>query len=138
VSFALGLQAEVVVLPRGVYLTAPPNGSSFVVPTNLVLRANASAGGALNITSVEFFANGSGVQIDTIAPYSVSLTETSPGTRQIFAVATDSVGGTITSAPVNITLSAPAIGTALISFGNVWKYLDDGRNRDRIDRAHLR
>jgi hypothetical protein len=126
VSFALGVEAELIMLPRGVYLTTPGNAALFVVPTNITVQAQAVAGGAPGITSVEFFEDGHSIGTDLAAPYAVSLSEILPGSQQIFAVATDSSGGMVTSAPVNITLSAPAIGTALVSRGSVWNYQDNG------------
>jgi hypothetical protein len=80
----------------------------------------------VTINRVEFFADGVSIGTDASAPYSAVLDGTSAGTRQLLAVATDSLGVTLTSAPVAITLTAPAAGTALVSFGDIWNYLDDG------------
>jgi hypothetical protein len=43
------------------------------------------------------------------------------------AVAIDTTGASVTSAPVSITLRTPSPETALVSFGSVWRYLDNGQ-----------
>jgi len=126
VSFALGLDAEEIAPLPGVYLTAPVPGAGFIVPTNVAVRATAVAGTGLSIASVQFFEDGNPVGLDLIVPYAASLPAVTPGARQITAIATDSAGNSFTSAPVSITLAAPPTGAALVSFGDVWKYLDDG------------
>lgn len=99
------------------------------MPGNVNLAADAAAGGALAVTNVAFYADGSFLGRDTNAPYAFTWTGPSVGAHSLSSVATDTVGASFTSAPVNITVSAPPLGTALISFGDVWKYLDDGSDQ---------
>jgi hypothetical protein len=111
-----------------VEISAPSSGSNFTVPTSVSLGATAVAGPAA-LSNVRFYANATLVGEDTSPPYSATLVETSPGTQEIIAVATDALGNAVTSAPVNIAFVQPATGMQLISFGDEWKYLDDGSNQ---------
>jgi hypothetical protein len=117
-----------------VTLTSPAVDQSANLPAGLSLAASAIAGPA-PVSSVQFLANGSLVGEDNIAPYTASLAETSPGTKQIIAIATDTLGNTATSAPVTVTFTQPAAGDQLVSFGDTWKYLDDGSNLGTAWRA---
>ena len=110
-----------------VSLTAPADGTNVPLPASLPLAATALAGPSA-ISSVQFFANGVFISQDNTAPYTATLNETQPGAQTLTAVATDLGGNTATSVPVAVTFSQPALGTALVSFGDVWKYLDDGSN----------
>ncbi len=130
VSFDLTLDATVITnRPRGIELTAPLAGAAVLLPGNVNLAADAAAGGALAVTNVAFYADGSFLGRDTNAPYTFIWSGPSIGAHSLLAVASDSAGVSFTSAPVNITVSAPPLGTALISFGDVWKYLDDGSDQ---------
>lgn len=111
-----------------VTLTSPAEDQTVSLPASLTLAASAVSGPA-PVASVQFLANGSSMGIDNSAPFTATLTESSAGTKQIIAVATDTLGNTATSAPVTLTFSQPAAGDQLVSFGDVWKYLDDGSNQ---------
>lgn len=114
---------------RGVYLTAPTEGTVVPMPGSVGLAAQVVAGGTLGVTHVEFFANGTKVGEDTAAPFAISWTPVAAGPHAITAVATDTEGNAITGAAVNVTVLPPPFGNALISFGDVWKYQDDGSNQ---------
>ncbi|HWN95324.1 MAG TPA: Ig-like domain-containing protein, partial [Methylomirabilota bacterium] len=114
--------------PRNCIVTSPANGSSFSLPVNVALTAEASAGGALTVTNVQFYSNGLLIGQDATSPFSLVWSNPPTGAHLLVAVAHDSTGASITSAPVNITVSATPAGDALISFGDVWKYSDDGAN----------
>jgi hypothetical protein len=111
-----------------VQLTSPGDGSAFTVPANVNLAASVVAGAA-PVTSVQFFANGELVSEDTSAPYSATLARSFFDSQQLIAVATDAAGNSATSAPVNILFTQPAAGTQLVSFGEAWKYLDNGTDQ---------
>lgn len=111
--------------PRGVYLTSPRDGS-IVPPGLIVITAQVVAGGTLGVTNVEFFGDGLKVGEDASAPFSVVWPDSPSGAHQIYAVATDSAGGSITSSPVSIVLAAERPATDLVSWGEIWKFLDDG------------
>jgi hypothetical protein len=81
------------------------------------------------MSNVEFYANGTKIGQDTLFPYSMVWSNPAAGANQIVAVGTDTAGLSMTSAPITINVSAPALPSQLISFGDVWKYLDDGSNQ---------
>lgn len=130
ISFDLALDANIITnLPRGITLTAPVAGAVVVLPDSVSLAADAAAGSTLGVTRVDFYADGVFLGRDSNAPYAFTWTGPSVGAHSLSAVATDTAGASFTSAPVSITVSAPPLGTALISFGDVWKYLDNGSNQ---------
>lgn len=112
----------------GVVMASPSVDSTFDLPASVNLAASASAGPA-PVSQVRFYANGVLFGQDNSAPYTATLTESSTSSKQITAVATDTLGNTATSAPVTLTFTQPAAGDQLVSFGDVWKYLDDGSNQ---------
>ncbi len=114
-----------------VQLASPSPGSVFAVPANVTVRAVVAAGSAA-LNRVEFYADGSLVGADASPPFQAALVETIPGSRQLWAVAVDLSGNSVTSAPVNVTFGPPAVGTQFISFGEAWKYLDDGSNQGSL------
>jgi hypothetical protein len=126
-SFQLSLAATLHTnRTRGCWLTAPGDGESIELPGSLMLTAEVVAGGGLGVARVEFFADGNKLGEDTTAPFHYTWLNPSSGPHVLTAVATDRAGQTIPSAGVNVTVGAPPIGTALISFGDVWKYRDSG------------
>lgn len=117
-----------------VTLNAPLDGTNVFLPAGLPLAASAVAGPSA-ISSVEFYADGELIGSDNTAPYTATWDETQAGVRQLIAVAADAGGNFATSAPVSVTFSQPPVGDQLISFGDVWKYLDDGSNLGTAWRA---
>jgi hypothetical protein len=111
---------------RGCWVTSPAEGASFGLPGSITLDAEVVAGNGLGVARVEFFANGQKLGEDTSAPFSLTWTSPLPGAQAITAVATDSAGQPIASAPVNVTVRPPATGLALVSFGDSWRYHDEG------------
>ena len=85
-----------------VQLTAPDAGP-FMVPTDLIISANAFDSDG-EITSVEFFANGSSVGIATAPPFSVPWSNAPAGTYLLNARATDDLGAKTTSLPLTVSL----------------------------------
>jgi hypothetical protein len=92
------------------------------------LKAEGVVNGVLNLVRMDFYVDGVRVGQDLTPPYSVPWVPT-PGPHQLFAVALDSTRTSMTSAPVNVVLIGPPLGETLVSFGDVWKYLDDGSNQ---------
>ncbi len=128
-SFELGLSAVLRTnRTRGCWVAAPLAGSTIDLPGALNLTAEVVAGNGLRVTRVEFFVDGAKVGEDTTAPFAFSWSNPSSGAHVLTAVATDGAGQVIASEPVAITVNAPPLGTALISFGEAWKYRDDGAN----------
>jgi len=114
---------------RGIWLVAPTNGTALELPGNMDLAAQVVAGGTLGVSLVEFYADGVKIAERSAAPYRITWTNPPAGTHSLTAVATDSDGATINSSPVQVAVTAPRPGRALISFGDVWKYLDDGSDQ---------
>lgn len=91
--------------PPSVSITAPANGATL---SGLVtVSADASENGG-QITQVQFQLDGNALAAPlTQSPYQISwdTTTASNGTHTLTAIATDSAGNTVTSAPVTITVS---------------------------------
>lgn len=98
-------------LPPTVQLSAPADNSSGSVGTPITLSATADDSDG-NVAGVEFFENG--VKIggtDTSAPYGVTWTPSTAGTRNLSARATDDRGAMTTSAIVHVTIAVPTSDT---------------------------
>jgi hypothetical protein len=106
----------------------PTNGYTAPVPAALTLQAKTVAAG-VTVSSVQYYVDGVLVGAGTAAPYSVSWVGTGAGDHNLVAVMRAGGGASYTSAPVALTLTQPDTGQALISFGEVWKYLDDGSDQ---------
>jgi len=114
---------------RGLWLVSPTNGQIVSLPGVLVCRAEPVMGAGRSMSRLQYMANGAPVGEATAPPYIFVWSNPPAGNLQIVAVATDSVGEVVGSAPVNITVLAPPPGEQLISFGDVWQYLDDGSDQ---------
>ncbi len=84
--------------PITVNLTAPTNGQSGIAGQAMALAATATISPPLTITSVQFFYNDTSAGVDTNAPYTGLAASPSGGLGTFYAVATDSLGRTATSA----------------------------------------
>jgi hypothetical protein len=106
--------------PPAVSITAPAADASFVSPVSIVVDANATDSDG-SVASVQFFANGSSIGIDTTAPYSVIWASVPAGSYTLTAVATDNIGAVTTSASVSIVVAPMAgrLNVALASNGGV-------------------
>jgi RHS repeat-associated protein len=96
------------ITPPTVSLTSPVAGSSYLVPANIQVSADASTT-AGTITKVDFAATRSGATpvtaTVTTPPYTATLPITVGGTYTITATATGSNGGTATSSPLTVSVS---------------------------------
>jgi hypothetical protein len=89
--------------PPSVGITSPVEGASFASPAEVTIEANAAdSDGA--VMKVEFIADGVSLGVDTVAPYGVTW-KPAAGPHVLKAIVTDNVGGTTTSAPVNIVVT---------------------------------
>jgi len=123
-SFALTLEARTSApRPRGLTLSAP---SAVAAPHAVELGAEGVAGGALGLARVEFRAGGVLLGADVTAPFAFTWPSPPVGVHVLTAVATDTAGAAVSSDPVSLTVTPPPAGTALISFGEWWRYLDEG------------
>ena len=96
-----------------VALSGLKNGQLLPPKTNISLRANInpSSPAGLTIQKVQFFLNGNPTgAADTTSPYTYSSLVESAGERTITAVATDSLGGTVTSAPLKFIVTPAGAG----------------------------
>jgi RHS repeat-associated protein len=91
-----------------VSLLNPADGSTYIVPTNIILQATASISSG-SISSIGFYANGSLIGTATNSPYSLNWESVPAGTLALTAVAntSDSANTGLASTPVNITVNWP-------------------------------
>ncbi|MGI8604360.1 MAG: Ig-like domain-containing protein [Verrucomicrobiales bacterium] len=123
-SFSFELKGDVTAQrARSLTLTGP---GAITLPAGGEWSADPVAGGGLGITKVEFFWDGVKIGEDSSAPFAINWIATSTGNHVLTARATDTGGGLISSNEVAISVSAPYQTTALVSFGETWKFLDDG------------
>lgn len=94
-------------------LTAPAGGTSFIVPTNIVLTA--IAGDDDGVARVEFFAGTNLLGTVTNPPYALDWTNPPVGEYLLTARATDQLGAVGNSAAVPISVSEPS-GPATFRF----------------------
>ncbi len=122
-SFSCALEAVASTpRPRGLLVGGP---SAVVQPDAVPLTADVLAGGALSVTKVEFFADGQKIGQDLTHPFAFTWSNAPEGIHTVTAVGTDSAGGTITGNPLSVAVRSPWAGTALVSFGQTWKYLEE-------------
>jgi parallel beta-helix repeat protein len=93
---------NVTISPFTVQITSPAQGSTFRAGTNLLVTAKVS--NVASPVSVDFYVNGALTGIATNSPYSITNTP-NVGSNQLVAIAVDRVGDSVTSAPVNVTIS---------------------------------
>jgi RHS repeat-associated protein len=97
-----------------VTLDSPAFGASFIAPASIQLSATASdPGGA--VSKVDFYQGATLIGAASAAPYTFSWTNVAAGDYNLTAVATDSAGGTATSAAVTIRVNANAVPTVVLS-----------------------
>jgi len=89
-----------------VSLTSPANGAVFPFGANITLTASATASNGV-ITNVSFLRELTKLGDDATPPHSIVWNSAPAGTFTLRATTADSLGGTATSAPVNVTIHAP-------------------------------
>jgi hypothetical protein len=117
-------------LPPTVRIATPTN-SAFLAADHLSIATSSEDDGL--VTSVEYFANDQLIGQTTSEPHTLLWTNVGPGAYTLSARATDHLGLSATSAPVNIVVGLPAV--SLIATGAVWRYLDTGANLGTTWRA---
>ncbi len=111
---------------RGCWLVAPAEGATIPLPGSLTLSAQAVVGGTLGLARIEYYSDGALIGAATVPPFTLAWPNVPSGARALTAVAIDSASGSVASGPVNVTILPPPAGTALISFGDIWNYMDEG------------
>jgi hypothetical protein len=107
-----------------VTITAPADQASYPKGANILLTANASAPYG-SITNVAFYVGTSKLGDATTGPiYSLTWNNVAIGNYVLTAVASDNLGVTNASAPINITVTAGASAATnlVFSFTNLWRY----------------
>jgi VCBS repeat-containing protein len=106
-----------------VSITSPTNGWTFVAPGAIVLQADASdSDGAVAL--VEFFSGGTKVGEDATIPYSCTWSNVPAGSYVLTARAMDNLGGSNTSAGVNIA-DVEAPNTPPVAVGDAYSVAED-------------
>ncbi|MEY2410949.1 MAG: trimeric autotransporter adhesin, partial [Verrucomicrobiota bacterium] len=125
ISFDLELLSNLPPTPPRVRLLAPTNGTIWFGPTNLMLVADNSDVDS-PVATVAFFdgALDLGATNVDITGGATLIRSFNPGSHTLRAVATDTMGLSATSAPINITVIPAPILTTLVATGSVWRYFD--------------
>jgi RHS repeat-associated protein len=93
-------------IPPSVSITSPANGASFTAPATIMITASASDSDG-SVSRVDFYSRTSLIGTATSAPYSINWNNVAAGSYSLTARATDNLGATTISNPVNITVNAP-------------------------------
>jgi len=99
-----------------IQITSPLNGSNFVPPATIVIKANAADSNGV-ISKVDFYNGTNLLSTVTTSPYNYTWSNVANGTYTLTAVATDNDGNTTTSSPVTITVK-PVACTGIASNGD--------------------
>jgi glucose/arabinose dehydrogenase len=100
-------------VPPTVTISAPATATTGVAVTLSASAADSDG----SVASVQFFENGVSIGTDTTAPYSVSWTPATVGSRSLTARATDNRGATTTSAAATVDVAAPGNVPPTVSIG---------------------
>jgi hypothetical protein len=103
-----------------VSVTSPTEGATFAAPADIAITADANDSDG-SIAQVDFYGSGTLIGAANSAPYSVTWNDVAAGSYALTAVATDNLGATVASFPVNLTVlpAPPAAPTSLgASAGN--------------------
>ena len=103
-------------------IASPANGASIPLGTSQTLIASAGAFGGATVTRVDFLAGTTTIGT-VLAPtlgssYQVSWTPTASGITALTAKVTDSNGTTVTSAAVNVSVTAPTVALTAPAAGS--------------------
>jgi hypothetical protein len=96
--------------PPAVDLTSPANGASFQAPATIDLGAGAADADG-GIVKVDFYQGTTLIGTAASAPYTYSWTAVPAGSYSLTARATDNLGASATSNPVNVTVNQPPLVT---------------------------
>ncbi len=112
--------------PRGCWLVSPAEEATLALPGAVTLAAQAVVGGTLGLARIDYYVDGALIGFASLPPFTLAWLNAPAGEHTLAAVAFDTAGGSVISAPLNITILPPPLGTALISFGDIWNYMDEG------------
>ena len=97
-----------------VTVTMPAEQRTYAAPAKVALAATASDGDG-SVTKVELFEGGNLLASLSVAPYTYSWNQSTPGNYTFIAKATDNYGATATSAPLAIVVLANQAPTVSIT-----------------------
>jgi uncharacterized repeat protein (TIGR01451 family) len=123
-----GFTRKPIWLPPSVLITSPAPASEFIGPTNVTIRADASACGT-SIDRVEFFRDGIAVGQSAVSPYNMVWPSVPPGVYSLTARAVDGRGVFSVSTPVTITVK-PLTGCASFCNGLIAWWPGEGNAND--------
>ena len=106
---------------RSVAITSPKNDFTNAAAV-LVAAAADDPDGALS--TIDFFADGQALAQSSNAPFALSWTGLAHGPHTLVAVARDTLGRSVTSAPAVFTNFVQPLSATLIPVGAVWRYFD--------------
>jgi hypothetical protein len=92
--------------PPAVSITEPSDGAVFAAPAAITVTADASDSDG-SVARVDFYAGSVLIGTATAPPFSVIWNNAAAGNYALTASATDNLGATTTSDPVNITVESP-------------------------------
>ena len=107
-------------VPISISITAPTNGATFALGSNITVAATATSG-AGTVTQVVFYANGTVIGVDTNSPFSINWTNAALGSNGLTAIMTDSTSLTRTAAVVSAWVVQPGV-TITSPTNNVVQY----------------
>ncbi len=87
-----------------VNLTSPANLQTYTAPANVSMVATATASSGQIVTRVEFYQGTTKLGEDTTSPYSLTWSSAPAGAYVLTSRSTDTLGLSVTSSPVNITI----------------------------------
>ncbi|KAA5538846.1 Ig-like domain-containing protein, partial [Adhaeribacter rhizoryzae] len=96
--------------PPSVSISSPAANASYTAPANLTINANAADSDG-SVSKVEFFQGTTKLGEDVTAPFSYNWSNVAAGSYSLTTKATDNTGLVTTSAPVSISVNAPAAPT---------------------------
>ena len=96
--------------PPAAKITLPANNAVITAPATITIKATATDAGG-SIAKVEFFNGPTKLGEDPTAPYQFTWAGVSAGNYSLTAKATDNLGATTTSTPVNVIVNAPPMVT---------------------------
>jgi hypothetical protein len=101
--------------PPAVVITSPANGATFSAPAQIVATAAATPASGKTISWVSYVLGRTSTNSVSASPYALTLTDVSAGTYSLLALAADNAGGMTYSAPVTVTVTAPAIPSVTLT-----------------------
>jgi hypothetical protein len=103
-------------VPPTVAITSPSGGATFTAPASIAITADANDSDG-SIAQVDFYGGSTLIGTATSAPFTATWNNVGAGSYALTAVATDNLGATVTSAPVNVSVlpAPPSAPTSLVA-----------------------